>query len=244
MTQPGAGASEDGAGGPPAGARETDAGGKSRGCLFWGCSTICLILAIAAICMGWVLWSIYSEVNQFAADEPVPVPVYEPRSGQVREVTGRVEQFAEQVERGDASRVELRAEDLNTLVAAQGGDVAKGIYVQKIEESQLSLDLSVSLDDVPGFEGKYFNGTAVLKIGEENGEWHPKPVSITTKKGQKVSERTAEIFSRLLVVAIEQAMAKAGEEGEAARRILGEGGGVRIDGDRIVLEARPTAVED
>ncbi|NEQ22203.1 MAG: hypothetical protein F6K28_24025, partial [Microcoleus sp. SIO2G3] len=87
------------------------------------------------------------------------------------EINRRIEAFSSPNVGADVeaqpAELALSADDLNTLVANNPTLAGKAYF--KIEDNQVMVQSAVPLDTVPGFSGRYLNGTFSLNIALENG---------------------------------------------------------------------------
>ena len=210
-----------------------------------------LVVFVVAVCtVVTVIW-IIDEGKQYVSDEPVPVTAFEPTAGQVAEVAERVDDFvaaAQSKTTDQAARVALSADDLNALLASGGKRIAGDVFVQKIEKGEVWVELSVSLDGVPRFDGQYFNGIAVVNGFERKGPyWAPTAKSIETRDGVVVSRVIVDAMEHFMGPAIREALSRVkGPDSEAKdfyTQVFSERGDIRIEGGKIVLEVE-AALED
>lgn len=84
-------------------------GGKRRGCFFYGCSSI-VVLVLA--CTAILVFLVYLLLSRKQMEMP-PVAV---ESGEYEDIKARVESFAQALDQGRPAILRLTAKDLNVLV--------------------------------------------------------------------------------------------------------------------------------
>jgi hypothetical protein len=134
---------------------------KSRGCLFWGCLTVVVLFLSMAGCVGVGL---YMMRQRFTSPTPEPVPQYQAKPGEYQEVQERITSFNQNSKEGKPARLELTADDLNALISQDPRWKAiRGNAFVRIAGDSLLLDVSMPLDRVPGFRGRYLNGSLGIR---------------------------------------------------------------------------------
>ena len=127
------------------------------------------VLAGAGI--GIATYAMVKYAKGFTSDSPVEIPVYEPVAGEYESVQERIEEFKNAVE-GGTSGVELilTGNDINAIIASDE-DLAelRGKAYVKIEDDKITVDVSMPLEWIPWFSGRYLNGSAVIKASMESG---------------------------------------------------------------------------
>lgn len=146
---------------------------RRRGCLFYGCITslVLLALAIGALLLGLHLFK--KAVNRYTDSQPVEVPVSQMPAGEAARLRQRFEAFQAAVrEQRPVAPLSLSSEDLNALIAggAQPQAMPGKLYVS-VEGDQLKGQVSVPLEAVGWrmFRGRYLNGTATFRLALHNG---------------------------------------------------------------------------
>ncbi len=144
------------------------------GCTSGGCFTGCLIvfgfLLVLAICVGvgsyfWVS----NRIVDYTSESPVELPTVEYTPEQLAKLETRLEAFKVAIDGGEPPTEEmvLTAEEINALINKQA-DLRGKVFV-KISEGQVSGDVSIPFDAIPGGKGRYFNGSASFDVSMENG---------------------------------------------------------------------------
>lgn len=165
-----------------------------------GCAAIgCIVLFVvgllgAGLVGGFAYWG-FNQVRGLADDHPEPVPIMEATDAQAAELAARLKAFAGAMERKTRATLTLSADDLNLLVARDPRyRAARGRAFFAIRQDALHSRVSIPLDGIPGFKGRWFNGAAGLDVRFVDGELTLKPVSLEYR-GKQVSQATLRAFS-------------------------------------------------
>jgi hypothetical protein len=152
----------------PVGQAATKRGG--RGCLFWGCLGTTIIVLATGVGIAWWVHSLLG----FTSTESVAIPVHEVRPGEVEALRERFDAFEKAPAGSKDDRIEVRADDLNALLASteEGRRWAKRVHV-RIEGDRILADVSIPLAELRplGIEvlaGRYLNGTVELGLTAVN----------------------------------------------------------------------------
>ena len=145
----------------------------------WGCfARGCLILLVFAIvlaiaCFAGVYWGLqrHSAIvhgiywlakTHSIANEPVPVPEFSGSDTQIQSVRERWQDFQQKTRAGQAAEIELAADDINALIAANLD--ARGKVFVSIEGNQLRIQTSTPLGEILNRPGYYFNGDITVEF--------------------------------------------------------------------------------
>ena len=151
---------------------------KGLGCFARGCLILLVFAIVLAIaCFAGMYWGFqrYSAIakgiywlakTHSIAEAPAPVPEFTGSDTQSQSVRERWQDFEQKTRAGQAAEIDLTADDINALIAANRG--ARGKVFVSIDGNQLRLQASVPLGEVLGRPGYYFNGdiTAEFKGAE------------------------------------------------------------------------------
>lgn len=152
---------------------------RGRGWLFWGCSTMLILIAAFVAALAYWAYSLY----QYTSSEPVVLPVYEPKPGELDALRASLDAF-ERVAPGETGRVqprlELSPDDLNALLAGSPeGERYAGKVHFRGEGERILADVSLPLDElgetlsgkigIDALSGRYLNGTVALRVGMDGG---------------------------------------------------------------------------
>lgn len=141
---------------------------KGKGCLFWGCTTAAVLAVIVAAVVGI---GSYLFVKGFTSETPEEIPVYQPAAGEYEAVKAKIEAFKTAVENGTSGvKLVLTGNDINTMISSEEDlkEVKGKVYVNIVDD-KISVEISVPLDKMPGFSGRYLNGSAGIMVSMESG---------------------------------------------------------------------------
>ena len=151
---------------------------QGLGCFARGCLTLLVFAIVLAIaCFVGVWWGLqrHSAVvrgiywlakTHSIATEAAPVPEFSASDNQIQEVRERWQDFEQKTRAAQPAEIELTANDINSLIAANRH--ARGKAFVSIEGDKLRVQASVPLGDILSRPGYYFNGdvTAQFKSPE------------------------------------------------------------------------------
>lgn len=144
---------------------------EGKGCLFWGCTTAAVLAVIVAAVVGIGAYRIASYVKGFTSETPAEIPVYQPAAGEYESVKAKIEAFKTAVENGTSgAELVLTGNDINTMISSEKDwEQMKGSAYITIVDDKISVEVSFPLDEVPGFSGRYLNGSAGITVSMELG---------------------------------------------------------------------------
>jgi hypothetical protein len=147
---------------------------QGLGCFARGCLTL-LIFAIVLAIAGFagMYWGLHRHSALFygsywlaktrsIAKAPTPVPEFNASDQQIERVRERWQDFEQKARAGQAAEIELRADDINALIATTEG--VRGKVFASIDGDQLRLQASVPIGGLLGRPGYYFNGEVVVEL--------------------------------------------------------------------------------
>lgn len=139
------------------------------GCLLWGCLSVVLLMIVGTVGVGIAGYSFYTtQVKKYTAEKPVELPLVEYAPEDLEEIESRIQEFKETVEKGETpGEIVLTADDINALIS-QNKDLKGRVFVS-IGEGQVSADVSMPTDAIPGAKGRYFNASVTLNVSLEQG---------------------------------------------------------------------------
>ncbi len=165
------------------------------GCVAKGCVVLLIVGLLGGAVLGGLGYWAWSQARGFTADHPEAVPILEATDAQAAEVAARVKAFSDTVGRGGRATLTLSAADLNAIVARDPKyRDARGRVFFAIVKDALHTRVSVPLDGIPTFKGRWFNGEAGLDVRFVDGELTLKPVSLEVG-GKPVSKATLRAMS-------------------------------------------------
>lgn len=147
-----------------------------RGWLVWGCSTLLVLFVCLLAGLAYWAYTLYG----YTSAEPVALPVYEPKPGEVEALREQLSGF----ERGLAGEgeekllatLELTADDLNALLAGSPeGERYAGKVHFRGEGERMLVDVSLPLSELKEIglglvSDRYLNGTVSLRIESVEGK--------------------------------------------------------------------------
>jgi hypothetical protein len=104
------------------------------------------------------------------AETPAPVPEFTASEEQIQRVQQRWRDFEQKIRAGQQAEIELTADDVNSLIAANRDKRWKAFV--SMEENRLRLQTSVPLGEFLGRSG-YFNGDIMIQLNGAQSLEHP-----------------------------------------------------------------------
>src|SRR5881628_2850017 len=141
---------------------------QGLGCFARGCLILLVFgIVLAIACFAGMYWGFqqHSAIvhgtywlakTHSIAEAPVPVPEFNPSENQIQSVRERWQDFEQKTRAGQAAEIELTADDINALIAANWH--ARGKVFVSIEGNQLRIQASTPLGEILNRPGYYFNG--------------------------------------------------------------------------------------
>jgi len=203
---------------------------KSRGCLY-GCLSIAGAAVALTLCAGiGGYWLVTSQVKKYTSETPVDLPVVEYTEEQIDSLETRIENFTDAMDAGQTpdQDLELTAEEINALIG-NDEDLRGRVFV-RIANGEVSGDVSIPADFVPGGKGRYFNGSATVDVSMEGG------VLIVTLVDADVNGKKLpdEITDALANENLAKEVYKNKEHAEVLRKFEK----ISVEGDKILLKVR------
>ena len=188
---------------------------KGLGCFARGCLILLVFAIVLAIaCFAGVYWGFqrHSAIvhgiywlakTHSIAEAPMPVPEFTASDEQIQAVQERWQDFEQKTRAGQAAEIELTADDINALIAANWN--AWGKVFVSIEGNQLRIQASTPLGEILNRPGYYFNGDITVQFkGPEsldnpqlnrivvNGEQVPSDLLNWTYRSRRLREYLAD----------------------------------------------------
>src|ERR1700757_1191709 len=141
---------------------------QGLGCFARGCLILLVFgIVLAIACFAGMYWGFqqHSAIvhgiywlakTHSIAEAPAPVPEFTGSDTQIQSVRERWQDFEQKTRAGQAAEIELTADDINALIAANRD--ARGKVFVAIDRNQLRVQASIPLGEVLGRPGYYFNG--------------------------------------------------------------------------------------
>lgn len=203
---------------------------SSRGCCLYGCLIIFVLGLVVVVGGGFsAYWWVQGQVNRYTADAPANLPIVELSDEERAEIKGRVDGFKATIDAGETPEdLVLTANEINAMISAD--DDMKGKVYVKIQDGEITGDVSIPTDGIPGGKGRYFNASATFDVSLENGVLI---VTLTDAevKGEKIPQ---EILDAMGKENLAKDIYKDPEVAETLRRIES----VSIEDDKIILKPR------
>ena len=191
---------------------------KGLGCFARGC-LILLVFAIVLMiaCIGGVYWGFqrHSAImhgiywlakTHSIAEAPVSIPEFSASDNQAQAVQEKWQDFEQKKRAGQPAEIELTADDINSLIAANRR--ARGKVFVSIEGNKLHVQTSAPVGEFVGRPGYYFNGEIVAESGGPesleslqldritvNGEHVPGGVLNWTYRSRRLRDYVADYLS-------------------------------------------------
>lgn len=147
---------------------------KGPGCFARGCLILlvfAIVLAIACFAGVYLGFQRHSAIvhgiywlarTHSIAEGPVPVPEFTGSDTQIQSVRERWQDFEQKTRAGQPVEIELTADDINALIAANRN--AWGKVFVSIEGNQLRIQASTPLGEILNRPGYYFNGDITVQF--------------------------------------------------------------------------------
>jgi hypothetical protein len=153
---------------------------KRRGCFFYGCITVLVIMVLCGIAgffaIRYGLNKFTAFVEQYTDTTPMKLPTVQMSSTDYQLLDKRVTAFSDAVNARKATLpLVLTGDEINALIAnSPAWKALKGKLYVAIEGDQVMGTVSIPMDDLaeaPGLsrlKGRYLNGSAALKVSLTN----------------------------------------------------------------------------
>jgi hypothetical protein len=147
---------------------------KGLGCFARGCLILLVFAIVLAIaCFAGVYWGFqrHSAIvhgiywlakTHSIAEAPMPMPEFTASDEQIQAVQERWQDFEQKTRAGQAAEIELTADDINALIAANLH--ARGKVFVSIQGNQLRIQASTPLGEILNRPGYYFNGDITVEF--------------------------------------------------------------------------------
>jgi hypothetical protein len=165
------------------------------GCWVWGCLTVVLLGIIGTGVAGFFSYQyLGAQVAKYTSETPQELPVIEYEPEAMAALETRFEGFKTNLkDGGEVEDLILTADDINAMIS-NNPDLKGKVFV-KIEEGQITGDVSIPTDNVPLAGGRFFNASAAFDVSMENG------ILIVTLadaevKGEKVPDQVLDVMRK------------------------------------------------
>jgi hypothetical protein len=150
----------------------------ARGCLILFVFVIVLAVAgFAGLYWGFqrhsaIVHGIYWLAKAHSISEtPAPIPAFAASDEQIQAVQERWQDFEQKTRASQPAEIELTADDINSLIAANRAARWKAFV--SIKENRLRLQMSVPLGEFFGRSSYYFNGDIMIQLNGAESLEHP-----------------------------------------------------------------------
>jgi hypothetical protein len=211
---------------------------KGRGCFFYGCLTVAVVVIIGIIGIYFgVRFFAKQAINRFTTTNGVAIaPVKLPRA-QGNAVTQRIEEFKKDLRAGRAATpLELTSDELDYFIRNSEGwaHMRDHLHVV-ITNSHIEAEISFPLEAVhPSFKGRFLNGTAEFEPKIRNGALVVDLRSVKAK-GQPVPEK--------ILAGLRQNLTWQPQGNDPNADLLRNLESVEVQDDRIVVIPKPKPPE-
>jgi hypothetical protein len=156
---------------------------RGLGCFARGCLILVVFGVVLAIaCLGGLYWGLqrHSAIvhsifwlakTHSISEAPAPVPEFAAADEQIQATQERWRDFKQKARAGQPAEIELAADDINTLIAANR-DARWKAFVS-IAGNRLRIQASVPLGEFLGRSGYYFNGDITAQLNGSQSLEHP-----------------------------------------------------------------------
>lgn len=231
------------------------------GCILWGCLGVAAFSIFGMLLTGFLTWRFLTgQVEKYTDLEAAEIPVVEYDDEALEELSQRLERFQTQVRGPDDESPELEAdladntetnvpdepaeqmpppepiqelrlsaEEINALIG--DNEQLRGKVFVRIEGGQLSGQVSIPTDMIPGGKGRYFNADADFSVSMENGILVIRLTGARVK-GEPIPDEFMEGFSQ-------QNLAKDAYNDAENAEILRKIESIQVVDDSILLKLRP-----
>ena len=170
-----------------------------------------------------------SKSTQSDQAKELPVVVYDDE--ELKGLHQQVESLKTAIEeKRPADSLVLTADDINAMIAQE--EELRGKVFVRIDEGQVSGDLSIPLDEFPGMSGRYFNGSITMNVSLQDGV-----LVVTVDDASVNGESVPEQFMQGLR---KQNLAAEAYKNTDAVKVLQRIERLEISGDTIVLTPKST----
>ena len=141
---------------------------KKKGCFFWGCLTV-IVLVIIVIVVGFIVFNkIKDTALQYTSETPIEITAVEYTKEEAEEVNKKVKSFVADVKEGK-SAVEGVFSDRDLNIYMDSKKDLKGKAKLNFDDNKIKGSLSVPITGVPIIDGRYLAGDVEFKVTCDDG---------------------------------------------------------------------------
>lgn len=145
---------------------------KGCGCFLWGCAAMLVLSFMMAGCSGLIGYLGYQSALEITSTEPVEIKAVILEEEEWEELQGRMREFGVALEENTAAELSITANELNAAIAMEprlNSEFGKKVYFKILEDNLVEIQTSVPLSAIPGFDGRFFNGTVTVEAQTQGG---------------------------------------------------------------------------
>jgi hypothetical protein len=207
---------------------------KQRGCFFYGCITLIVLLVLTLIAGYLAYRAIYSWAEKYTATSPEVFPPVEMAPEDRDALDKRVKEFTDALAaEKPVEPLVLTSDELNALIAEKP-DINGRVHV-KIQDNKLTGQISVPLDAF-GLRGRFLNGSADFNVSLDNGVLFVTADNVTVK-GKPLPDSLMQGFRT-------QNLAKDVYNNPENAEVLRKIEKVEVKDGKITIKARPKETTD
>lgn len=201
------------------------------GCFGTGCIIALVVLLIAgAIGIGFGMW-IFNSLKAYTSDKPIDIPTVQATDAEYEAVKQKLKSFKQAANTGQASMIQLTDREINILIAKDPDFAeAKGHVYVEIADGTMHAKVSIPLDWLPLFNGRFLNGDVKCKPNAEGG------MARINIQEIKVGDKTAPAE---FLKSFEDGFNRSFNEGENTQKVMERIKSVQIINNTILIETKP-----
>jgi len=132
----------------------------------WFGVIVATLFSLAIGLVAFFIYQTYTIGKTITSTTPTEIPVEKPSQEKAEELGQRLVSFQTAITENKPAELVLSAQDLNALISLDP-DFAGKVYFQ-IQGDQVLLKGAIPLNNVPGLEGRFLNGTIAMNISLKN----------------------------------------------------------------------------
>jgi|GEM_PF-4715456 len=187
------------------------------------------VFSLAAGIVGFFVYQTYTIGKNITSPTPIAVPVETPDQEKLVDLGERLTTFQTAIAEDQPGELVLSAEDLNTLISTEP-DFAGRFYFD-IQEDEVSLKGALPLNSIPGFEGRFFNGTIAMRVNLQDQNLVVTPTKLVLDN----PEMPSFVQEALLNSLKEQNLAEEAAKEPEFRQWLQTVKSIRVDAGKIII---------
>ena len=137
---------------------------SAASCIVYGCLFSFLLITLVVLGGGYYGYRLLQDqLNQYTAETPADLPVIEYTPEQWTTLKEKIEKFKKTAKQAETpADLILTADDINALLA-EDADMRGTIHIT-IHDGQVSGNVSIPTDFLPGGKGRYFNASGTFDV--------------------------------------------------------------------------------